>query len=186
MLIVVGVALRGPSPSAVLSTRPLTSLPGIERDAALSPEATQVAFSWRHPNAESFDLYVQDVDTAEPVALSATPRHERFPTWSPDGRWVAFARFDAESCGIYLVSALSTSERKLATCTRVSGLSWSSDGDWIAYVSWDGNEGRMMKIRSNGRGNAVRLTSLSGIYQQPAWAPDGRSVAFVRHCPLSR
>lgn len=184
ILIVVGLALRGPSPPAVLSTRPLTSLPGIERDAALSPEATQVAFSWRHPNAESFDLYVQDVDTAEPVVLSATPKHERFPTWSPDGRWVAFARFDAESCGIYLVSALGTSERKLATCTSVSGLSWSSDGDWIAYGNYDEElaTSRIMILSTETLDQRPLTTPAANSRGDffPAFAPDASSVAFVR------
>ena len=60
--------------------------------------------------------------------------------WSPDGRFIAFMRqADPDATGIYLISVLGGSERKLAEITPFGGLetmclSWSPDGKWLAFA----------------------------------------------------
>jgi hypothetical protein len=57
---------------------------------------------------------------------------------------------------------------------------WSPDGSWIAYVTWSPDGGHIYKVRSNGRGSPVQLTSLSATYQQLAWSNDGERIVAVR------
>jgi len=173
--------LASPSP---LESRPLTSLPGVERDAAISPDGSHVAFVWRSPEATSFDLYVQDLTTSEPLALTATPTHERFPTWSPDGRWIAFARFESGACGIFVTSVLGTAERRLADCTRASGLSWSPDGAWLALGEYDPaiETSRIVLLSPETLERRPLTYPTAGTRGDfaPVFAPGGQSVAFAR------
>jgi Tol biopolymer transport system component len=51
---------------------------------------------------------------------------------------------------------------------------WSPDGNWLAFSM----SGDIWKVPSNG-GTAVALTNGSGYHFEPAWRPDGRSIALT-------
>ena len=51
------------------------------------------------------------VDTGEPLRLTTNPAPDFNPVWSPDGRYIAFAR-EGEAGGIYLVPALGGARRR--------------------------------------------------------------------------
>ena len=61
---------------------------------------------------------------------------------------------------------------------------FSADGNQIAFA-WTGGEGRVTHIFSKVIGTDAVLPLTSGIYSDslPAFAPDGRSVAFLRSLP---
>jgi len=68
------------------------------------------------------------------------------PSWSPDGRKVAFARRSRGQTNIYIVRR---SGRGLRQVTRREGYgpAWSPDGRWIAFT----RNGDLHVIRTNGR-----------------------------------
>ena len=57
----------------------------LPRHPAPSPDGTQVAFSWQG------DLWLVPSAGGQARRLTAHPAAERFPVWSRDGRWIAFA-----------------------------------------------------------------------------------------------
>jgi Tol biopolymer transport system component len=112
--------LRGTRSAPTLRSRPLTSLPGSESSASLSPDGNFVVFSWS--NNGPTDLYIKAVDSESMRRLTETSSPEFSPAWSPDGREIAFVRGGA---GVFLISALGGAERKIAdTGNRVG---WSAD-----------------------------------------------------------
>ncbi len=89
----------------------------------------------------SDDIYIKLVGPGEPIRLMNSPAPDLKPSWSPDGRMVAFLRFSSQvEAGLFLVPALGGAERKLADINvpllkglGSSSLSWTPDGKWIAF-----------------------------------------------------
>jgi DNA-binding winged helix-turn-helix (wHTH) protein len=52
-----------------LTAVPLTSLPGVELDPALSPDGGRVAFIWDGPDRSNFDVYVKEIASGETVRV---------------------------------------------------------------------------------------------------------------------
>lgn len=163
---------------------PFTSYGGPEAYPALSPDGMQVAFTWAGTEGVNLDIYIKQRNTEAPLRLTAHPAAERFPTWSPDGSTIAFAR-GGERPGIYTIPAIGGNARRLiATGASFLGMDWSPDGRAIAYTSAsEENEYPQIRLLSLETLESETLTSATGDYMcafLPAFAPDGRSIAFAR------
>ena len=182
---------RGAAGVLPLATTPLTSYPGDERDPALSPDGSRVAFAWNGEDGGGggqFDVYVQDAQGgAAPMRLTNHPADERSPAWSRDGSRVAFARCGVGGeCGVYVVDAGGGAARVLADLEGlvVEDLVWSPDGETLAFSARRGRQGAFsLHLLPLDGSRPQRLTSPTSTYPgdlAPAFSPDGRTLAFVR------
>ena len=107
------------------------------------------------------------------------------PAWSPDGKWLAFARSTdgRRSFHVYVMRANGSGVRQLTRGHFDESPSWSPDGRWIAYAS----EGGIRIVHPNGRG--TRLVRGTGVTTpqysmpyaaSPSWTPRGR-LSFAFH-----
>jgi len=144
----------------------ITNYTNAQRDPALSPDGTQVAFSWGGEKGGNWDIYVKQISESEPHRLTTDPGLDRWPLWSPDGTRIMFRRGDA----VYSMSALGGSERKLAsglpfpvTTTTGGEMSWSPDGKRLAIASQagisDGVGGGWRVARGSNAGRSVRTAA---------------------------
>jgi TolB protein len=83
--------------------RQLTDGPHTDMYPAWSPDGARIAFESTRATPEDFeppardpertsdyDVFAVDAEGGEPVNLTSDPgRQQRFPDWSPDGRWLA-------------------------------------------------------------------------------------------------
>jgi dipeptidyl aminopeptidase/acylaminoacyl peptidase len=103
------------------------------------------------------------------------------PTWSPDGKSVAFVSNMSGRNNLWLVPAEGGWPVQLTVSDqRQAAPAWSPDGKWIAYQSdYDGDELWDIFLVSPKTGKVVNLTQTREIAEvSPTWSPDGRYLAY--------
>ena len=107
----------------------------------------------------------------------ATPQGLFFqvePTWSPDGRRIAFASRRQGIFHIYVMNADGTGTTRLTSGKRNDNTpSWSPDGTQIVFS----REGALFVVPARG-GKPHRVGRGFGNAADPAWSPDGERIAF--------
>src|SRR5690348_18189268 len=104
------------------------------------------------------------------------------PTWSPDGKSVAFISNMSARNNIWLVPAEGGFPTQLTVSDqRQTAATWSPDGKWIAYQSdYDGDEQWDIFFVSPKTGQVVNVTKTREISEEsPTWSPDGRYLAYM-------
>jgi Tol biopolymer transport system component/DNA-binding winged helix-turn-helix (wHTH) protein len=160
---------------------------------SLSPDGQHLAFAWNGGSGSNFNIYVKLVGTEEPVRLTKQASIDFDPVWSPDGRYISFCRIQKDGTGIYIIPSLGGAERRLRETLwegwmdeilwSAGRLSWSPDGKLLAYSDRASNrEAASIFLLSLDSLDVRRLTSLqhSGGDANPAFSPDGQTLAFTR------
>jgi Tol biopolymer transport system component len=166
-------------------SRPLLSgpAPGPEHPT-WSPDGKRLAFSSYHGRS-SADIGVVDVGTGAVSWLARDPGGYFAPAWSPDGRQIAFIHtpltpddrtHDFERSRLWLMDADGGNQRQLGdVVTDLVAPSWSPSGDAVVV----GNKtGDLFIVRTDG--TLARRLSWNGWADfDPAWSPDGQSIAYA-------
>jgi len=206
-----------PAPSASPpSARPFTPDDVLRlrdvREPRISPEGDWVAYTVSSADtAEDQNhhaVWMTSWDGTRTVRLTNSKQGESAPSWSPDGRWLAFlSSRDDEHTQLWLLDRRGGEGRKVTTLqSDVDDYVWAPDGHRVALVAEDPDtakpktpapividrfqfkqdeSGYLSKRRRHlyvvdiETGKATLLTP--GDYDDllPAWSPDGKSLAFV-------
>ena len=180
-----------PKPQGSLTAVPLTAHQGFEVDPTFSPDGNQVAFSWNGETQDNTDIYIKLIGTGgPPLRLTTDPADDYSPAWSPDGRFIAFARqLSREKAAVLVTTALGGAERKITevhTSDVLPGpyLTWSPDNNSLVVSAiGEGREPAALFRLSLDTGEKSKLTSPPAQDQgdtSPAFSPDGRTLAFTR------
>ena len=144
---------------------------------AWSPSGDKIAFtSSRDGNPE---IYVMNRDGSGVQRITNHPNIDSTPTWSPTGTQIAFTSDRSGAPQIYVVNADGTG---LFQITRES---WCDRPTWspapyneIAYSSRAGG-GNNIRIFDFATRSTRTVTDGIGNNESPAFAPNGRHLAFV-------
>jgi Tol biopolymer transport system component len=99
------------------------------------------------------------------------------PTWSPDGKNIAFDSAKSGNWDVYVVSAEVGLVRRITTDPAEEGSpSWSRDGRWIYFGSNRSGSYQVWKVPSE-RGQAIQITKDGGYYAQES--ADGQFVYYL-------
>ena len=145
--------------------------------------------SFASNRTEKLDIYVMDINGENLRSLTNHSANERDPTWSPDGRFLAYTSDQDGTYKIYVMDTRTGEHWRLTNRDeREWTPAWSPDGKWIAFVS--GNHefipGVKIKITTHiykADINGAHLVQLTdrGTNVGPSWSPDSQRIAFVSY-----
>ena len=165
------------------------SLRFINSAGSFSPDGRYFAIAAKHNDKD--DLVILDVKKDEEVRRITVPLNGLItPAWSPDGKQLVFTGFDGGLSDLFVVNADGTDLRRL-TNDKYADLhpAWSPDGKTIAFATDRGPATDFGALRFGNMRIALYHLENGAIETlprmehgkniNPAWAPDGRSIAFV-------
>jgi dipeptidyl aminopeptidase/acylaminoacyl peptidase len=151
-------------------------------------------------------LWIVDANTGEAVQLTDHPVFdEGSPTWSPDGKYIAFISnreedpdFFPDRTDLYIMPFSGGDFRKIETPVGNKDLpSFSPDGKWIAYIGSEGENqsyknDNLWVVPADGSSKPVNLTEKYDLHvsastindvgtpetMPPAWSSDGQQLYF--------
>ena len=150
----------------------------------LSPNGRRIAFARATTPAagypENRGIYVVRTDGTHLRRLTTghgVARMDLSPTWSPDGRRIAFQRCrSGQPTELWVMNSDGTGQRRLASGLGGETIDWSSRNE-IAYT--DILTSAIDVIRPDGSGLRPLLPALGRAHAgEPAWSPDGTRLAF--------
>ena len=139
-------------------------------------------------------VYVFDTATKKIEQITTGPYDDSNPSWSPDGKWIAFvsergANPDRENnSDVHVVEARAGATPKAITTFNGpdgSRPEWSPDGKWIAYLQGSEPEysayglNKLAIIPSNGGTPRLLTLSLDRPVSNFGWTADGRALQFL-------
>ena len=121
---------RPAAPAQPVRVTPLATYPGVKDFPAISRDGSVVAFSWRKPGTNNFDVYVLQVGGGPPVQRTTSPEDDYFPSLSPDGQTIVFVRGTAFATNsIIAIPTLGGPEQRIASWGGAFfGPAWTADG----------------------------------------------------------
>jgi TolB protein len=142
-----------------------------------SPDGKRIAFtSNRDGNPE---IYVMDRDGSDLRRLTNNPEIDSTPTFSPSGTQIAFASGRSGSPQIWVVGVDGAGLRRISQESYADRPTWSpAPYNEIAFSARTG-PGFDIKILNIGTGETRQITFGEGTNESPAWAPNGRHLAFM-------
>ncbi len=117
------------------------------------------------------------------------------PTWSPDGKWIAYLSGEHYNCHVYLVRADGTGLRKVGDRGGYRGVyetldepdfhsersdipAWSPNGKWLYYTARVGKSVELMRVSPDGRPERLTRSEPGVVNYLPQVSPGANWVVF--------
>ena len=163
-----GEVFAAPASDGGDATR-ITTTPAAESQVAWVPDSRRLAYAANRDGA--WNLYLFDFASNKEMPLTTGRAHSVSPSFSPDGKQVAFIRDGRELCVVSLdtkqVRALAQGVFGRPPFFLERPIAWAPDGRWIAYLS--GGTKLFM--------NAYVVPTSGGDARQVSWLSNTRATS---------
>jgi Tol biopolymer transport system component len=141
-----------------------------------SPDSRSIAFMGKEPD-KTWKIYTISAEGGKPQVVSAEPRSQADPDWSPDGKAIVFGRsseYMAEDSTPKSIQIVDWETRQVSIVAGSEGLfspRWSPDGRRLAAMSLDQCK-LMVFDRESNRWSEIA----SGKFNNPIWSRDSKHL----------
>ena len=142
-------------------------------DYDLAPSGRRIAFSI---HGEIFTAPVEEGDLRQ---ITDSPARDKDPSYSPDGKWLAFISDRSGREELYLVASDGAGEPAKITDIDAlkNSMSWSPGSKELAFTSSDN---KLRKYNVETKQIAELTSSRFGNIGPPRWSPDGKWIAYSK------
>lgn len=158
----------------------ITDRPGNDGYIAWSPDGERIACYAYHDGRKTWSIHTMNKDGSNRQRLThAKNKWDSAPTWSPDGRKIAFGRAYSNEEGIWrqeiwIMNADGSEQRQL-TSLDGGGPSFTPDGRIVFHSSHTSE----IYIADHDGSNKKNLTNNDAEDWHPEVSSDGRQIAFM-------
>ena len=149
----------------------------LPRHPAPSPDGSAIAFSWQG------DIWIVPAAGGTARRLTVHPAADRYPVWSADGKWIAFASDRHGSSDVFVTAADGSSVpvRLTYASTADVPVTFAPDGEGIVFASRrDEAVSRTPTLYLVPRSGGTAAVWQTALGHTASIAPDGRRAVFVR------
>lgn len=141
------------------------------RSPSFSPDGDKILYQYQN------DIYVMDVDGANPTQISDNGRYNFKPIFSPNGQNIYFTSMLNDTINeIFRIRKDGSNEQQLTYLQRyVVAVDISQDGNYILFVSSQKSP-RLSICIMDTNGNNIKELVHAGSYA--SFSPDGKQVVF--------
>ena len=146
---------------------------------AFATNIAYVSIQEKANKKQHYTLRISDSDGYNSQVLLSSPHPILSPSWSPDGRQLAYVSFEQEKANIFVQDIYTGKREKLVSnSSSNSAPAWSPDGSRIAMTLFkQGNaEIYIMDIASK---QLRRITNNNAIDTEASWSSDGKTLVFT-------
>jgi Tol biopolymer transport system component len=155
----------------------------INEPLAWSPDGKKIAFSRNGYVANGAlinDLFAADLQGK--VRRLTTNRRAVFPSFSPDGKRLAFVASSGKTANVFLLQLDSMQETQLTHFTgdvQINGLVWHPQNETLALSYFDAEGKRPVALVAVPNAEITPLTDGTEDFRSPVWSPDGKKLALT-------
>jgi eukaryotic-like serine/threonine-protein kinase len=149
---------------------------------AISPDGKTIVYSKGEPGTGRRDIWFYDVQRSATSRFTFDPADDLNPTWSPDGRRIAFTSDRKGVRDIYVkdISGAAAEELLLETGYEKNVEAWSPDGRFILFNQvMPNHERELWAVSAAGGSEPFAVVAESKDVRKGAFSPSGRYLAYV-------
>jgi len=127
----------------------------------------------------NYKLMLADSDGANEKVLLSSSEPIISPSWSPDGKRVAYVSFETGIAKVFIQEIASGKrEAVLSQDTQISSPSWSPDGKYLSLTLYQDGNAEIYILRLRDR-TLTRMTNQFAIDTESSWSPKGNKILFT-------
>ena len=155
--------------------RQLTFVPVSAGLPRFSPDGTQIAYI-AHQKGQKWKVYLVPRDGGAPQDVADTPYDQADPSWSSDGKKLAFGRFaEIETGGIHLVDLATRQVSDIPGSQKLFSGRWSPDGRYMAALTTDSTKLALFNFKTQTWSDWV---TEPGAFGFPNWSADSQYLYY--------